>query len=88
MPLSVWACIPSGVGSIWPGSRLEADVQPVPDLLALALGDAEHARDDLNGEGGAEVGDCVEGVGVVELAQERDDDLADHRLQRTDGSWA
>ena len=60
MPVSRTACSFSGLGAIWPGVALEADVEPVADLLAFALGHAEHARDHLDRERRGEVGDGVE----------------------------
>ena len=75
------------------GARLElarlaaqADVDLVPDLLALSLGDADHARDDLDGERPGELGDDVEFVRVADRVEEAADDLADHRLERGDGA--
>ena len=71
----------SGVGSMSPGSRCSVDVEPLADLLALALGHAEHPGDDLDGERRREVGHGVELVAVVERVEEAPDDLADHRLE-------
>ena len=82
------ACSSSGVGSIWPGSRWRLDVEPVADLLAVALGHAEHARDHLDRERRGEVGDGVELGRVVQRVEEAADDLADHRLERRDGRGA
>ena len=65
---------------------LEAGVEPVADLLAFALGHAEHARDHLDREGRGEVGDRVELGRVVQRIEEAADDLADHRFERRDGA--
>ena len=64
----------------------EAGVEPVADLLALAVGHAEHARDHLDREGRGEVGDRVELGRVVHRIEEAPDHLADHRFERRDGT--
>ncbi len=60
---------------------VQADVDPLPHLLAHVPGDAQHAGDDLDRERRREVGHHVEGVAPVEPVEVGDDDLADHRLQ-------
>ena len=81
--------MPSCVGLELARLAVEADVEPVADLLALALGHAEHPGDDLDGERRGEVGDGVEARrGPRAASRNAGDDLADHRLERGDGPRA
>ena len=66
------------------GLAVQRQVEPLADLLALALGHAEHPGDDLDGERRGEVGHGVEGVAVRRAGRAVGDDLADHRLERRD----
>jgi hypothetical protein len=64
---------------------VQLEVEPVPDLLAVALGDAEDAGDDLYRERSGEIGDGVEAVAAVERLDVRLDHLAHDRLERLHG---
>ena len=55
-PASMPACVGFGV----PGSRCSIVVDPVPDLLPVALGHAEDHADHLDRERAGEVGGEVE----------------------------
>jgi hypothetical protein len=61
---------------------VEADVDPVTDLLAVYLGHTEHARDHLDREGSGEVGDGVELAPVVQRVEKAADHITDHGFER------
>jgi hypothetical protein len=67
-----------------PGLPVQLKVEPVPDLLAVPLGDAEDAGDDLHRERSGELGDRIEAVAAVERLDVRLDHLAHDRLERLD----
>ena len=66
------------------GLAVQAEVEPLADLLAFSLGHPEHPRDHLDGERRREVGHDVEPVPLGERFEEAGDDLAHQRLEAGD----
>ncbi len=65
---------------------VQREVEPLADLLSLAVGHAEHPGDDLDGEQGREVGDGVERLMLGDHVEVAADDLAHHGLESGDSA--
>ena len=86
IPVSRTACVVLRARLQLARIAVEAGVEPLADLLALAVGHAEQARDHLDGEQRGEVRDRVEPLGVAQRVEEAADDVADHGFEGGDGA--
>jgi hypothetical protein len=68
------------------GLAVQAQVEPLADLLALTFGHAQHPGDDLDRERRRQVGHGVERVALGQRFEEAPDHFSDHRLEGHDRS--